>query len=336
MPCASWTALKMTADWESGKVAVIYSTNSKFMYFHCVDDNCTSLKQEVLATGTYEDIDIAFTNDGLPVMSYTHGWYDAGIILMTCDDVACSAPVETELRNAYASDGTAIAIGANGFPVIATNAYNYDVAGLVLCEDATCSSSSIYILEECGDYGCGDFSDMVIDGNGNPAVLFEYSDWGPDFTYDHHAAICAEPSCEERTVLNVLPSSTSFPASIALNAEGNPMFVIKDGDSGVALMTCDKGVCDKTQVSPLPRMTQPHVILLGADGNPIIAYGNKVVDCKDTRCTSYDEVEGTSLKVTRDIAAAASRLGTHWAHITKGDDSTCYLEILLCPDDVCR
>jgi len=190
----------------------------------------------------------------------------------------------------------AIAIGSNGFPVIAyygvTGSSQYGVK-IDVCSDATCSSKTSVNVDTTMTSGGEKYLSLAIGNDGNPILAY----------YDHvnddlKVAACGDAQC------STLTSSTlnqwrpaGMHNDIAIGANGNPVISYTEGDADPILAICADPTCSSATWVTLEAGTERAgnftSIVIGADGNPVISYYGTaqgtapvVAACADQTCSS--------------------------------------------------
>ena len=271
----------------------------------------TTLDAGAALVGTYNDI--AILPDGRAAISY----YDAtsgNLKYARCANLACTGTPLIATIDASANDVgqySAIAIGADGLPVISYYDATLDDLKVLKCGNADCSSgNALNTVDSTGNVG--QLSGIAIGLDGNPIIAY-YLLTGPFFDGDYKVAKCANPACSGASTITVFdPAGTPSLASqigIAVPADALPIIAYPvstgGGGSGSALWVskCANAACTGT-----PTRTVVHsdpgefiggyaALAVNAANRPAIAYGGlssqlAIARCLNAACSSsaYDVV----------------------------------------------
>lgn len=260
----------------------------------CSDVACSTVTLRIVDgsgnVGSFPSI--AIGSDGLPVLSY----YDAGnrhLKVAKCANAACSAPVTVSTVDSAADVGqhTAIAVGADGRPVIGY----YDAANKALkvakCGNAECSAPATVSTVGNANF-VGSFTSIAIGADGLPVI--SYYD-----TRNLKVAKCSNAECSASLVSTVDGSgAVGQSTSIAIGADGLPLISYYDyGASGANLKVakCSNGACSAATLSAVDSAQDmlSTSIAIGRDGLPVVSYdirtsattgALKVTKCSTVSC----------------------------------------------------
>jgi hypothetical protein len=192
---------------------------------------------------------------------------------------------------------------AEGNPVIATKEDQGDDLVVVACADATCSSSSLTVLDSTSDVG--DYISIALGADGNPVIAYYDAT-----TEDLKVAACSNATCTSATITYVdighPDISTGQFNSIAIGSDDNPVISYHGGggSSGLKFAVCSNPTCTSSTVTTLDAGSGwESSIAIGADGNPVISHAMGigasdadhadntllVTTCSDASCTSTTE-----------------------------------------------
>lgn len=312
----SFGSMDVAAD---GSVTVLY-VSGPVTVITCGDPACVDgpVLVDVLPSGGYSETDIALTSLGFPVIGIYAGT-DAGVFV--CSDVTCAASKVEPLSSTPGSEWSAhivapsdvqfsganpsIDIGADSSPVVAYLGYSGDrgpegepvaVPKLLLCDDASCTSSATVELDDDGT-----FPVLAIGADGVPVV--SYSRWG-DVGAELLFAWCADADCSAWTTDKIDVGWLASPAAMALRPDGSLVAVYQDLDNYYAyIVNCAEGTCGDTTPIRIESliddngtewgfrwwMNNVDVALL-PDGRPVIVAAQtngevRYVECADALCT---------------------------------------------------
>jgi hypothetical protein len=238
---------------------------------------------------------IGIDEAGSPVVVYRHGpgslEVETGQIeIFHCGDPACSTVASSNtIEYTGAEVSVYTAFGPDGSPMIVFAAFD-QIPKLHRCADPSCSDYSITPLE--GDMWIGD---LTVDPAGNPAMFGYVGD-------EPQLITCLNAACTERTATSlVLPDGWGRTA-VTYGRDGHPLLYSIGHDverrvSPIHVIHCGDATCSSdnttTHVLDAGETESNLAVAVGADGNPVIAFGNRqlqVVTCNDPSCTSTGPV----------------------------------------------
>lgn len=266
-------------------------TNRDLKIAFCANIICT--------TATYSAIDvdgnvglgssIAIGADGSPVIAY----YDrstarhkvAVCLTPMCEGVA-TTPFAPESSGNTPRWEPAIAIGANGNPVIAYyDVDNQDLA-VATCSDPLCTSVSIATVDGSGT-NVGMTPAITIGVNDNPVISY--------YDVDNQTlklASCTNPTCAASTITTV-DSTTGAGAysAIAIGANGFPTIAYYEATSkDVRIAVCGDTTCETkttTTISDAGDVGRYVSLAIGPDEIPVLAFMDYTNgDLKYAKCTN--------------------------------------------------
>jgi hypothetical protein len=307
---------------------------------------------------------IAIGVDGLPIMSYYDNTNDF-LRVAKCSDAACSSSTKTTIDDgavANEGDGTDIAIGADGLPIIAYYTTTGGNLRVTKCANITCSSqTSTTDIETTNNIGRNPRIAMGNDG------LAWISHWDTTNT-GLRVSKCDNVNCTSATstAVDTAPSGAANITDIAIGTDGNPVVsyydaattscddsptsecslkVAKFVGSGGSGCTSSAWTCtvveNPTSTSDIGAY---NAIAVGSDGLPVVAFYDgtgstnpKLLRCADTNCTSV------SSSVTLDTSGPATTgqeisvaIGNDGLPIVSYKDSTTPdLRVTKCGDLAC-
>ncbi len=190
--------------------------------------------------------------DGLPIISYQSGIHE--VRLAHCTSANCSSGVTvSSIENPVVNDVgrfTALAIGNDGFPIIA---YSDDTDGILKvakCQDASCIAApritSVYDSD-----GSVDEIDMALSADGNPVISFYERNAGPSRLL---VAGCNTPDCNNNSIITEIDEggsrggSSAGTTSIVMGSDNRPVIAYYKGvsstDASLMLARCSQANCD--------------------------------------------------------------------------------------------
>jgi hypothetical protein len=256
------------------------------MLVHCNDANCAGGGEAVndVTNTTHDDGEfssLALDASGNPVISF-YDTVDTTLKLVHCSNANCSGVQAIQTPDPSSNDigsYTSLALDGNGLPIISYyDATSHSIA-LAHCDLADCGSNLVQINPAVvSTPGITDQdSDLVLDGNGFPAISFLN-------TAGVSVALCADSDCTSANVvpLDISSGAKSF-TSIALDAAGLPAVSYFSGATPqLKLAKCTAADCSTsvaTLVDSLSTNGQFTSMALDRNGNPIIgSYDSDVLD----------------------------------------------------------
>jgi hypothetical protein len=191
---------------------------------------------------------------------------------------------------------TSIAIGADGFPVIA---YYDETAGalkVAKCVNVNCTGLNVITTLHNPPNDVGRDTSIVVGSDGLPVITYH------DATIDAlNVARCASPACNTgASITNVVPAGNASLGrkDMALGADGLPLISferIQGQGVEIRVLKCGNAACTAgnannlvtTVTSVLAAPGNGTSIAIGADGFPIVSHsGLRVSKCGDATCAS--------------------------------------------------
>ncbi len=264
---------------------------------HCGNATCTTgnISTLVDAGGRGYFTAIAIGTDGLPVIS--HHEVSAGTLRVThCGNVACTAGnVSTTVDDPANVVGelSAIAIGADGLPIISHQDTTARTLRVTHCGNVLCSAGNISTTVD-PIFGVGSFSSIAIGADGL-AVISHFDSDAARLRVTH----CGNALCTAGNVTNVADApgySVGFTPSIAIGVDGLPIISHQaESLSALRVTHCGNAVCSSGNVSttvddPVNRVGRHSSIAIGTDGLPVISYQDqtaralRVIKCGTRTC----------------------------------------------------
>ena len=245
--------------------------------------------------GRYSSITIGA--DGLPVISYfdvTNGDLKVAKCLF---DASCPVTaVNTPDAGVNMGQYTAIAIGADGFPVISHYDFSNGALRVVKCQDAECSihvRGNVDAVDTTGSH-----TSIAIGADGLPVISYF------DSTNARlKVAKCADAECQLPATINQASSLLNIGhySSIAIGMDGLPVISYYDFNQFDLIVTkCGNAACSAgnttTRVDTDGQVGRYTSLAIGADGLPVISYFDttnssiKVAKCGNADCSSGNTI----------------------------------------------
>src|SRR5205814_6792475 len=187
-----------------------------------------------------------------------------------------------------------VAIGVDGFPIIAHKNYALDAVKVTHCVNASCSAGSVTTTIDDTANNLGTSLNLVIRGDGTPFVSHL------DQTNGTIRFIsCLSSSCSSSALAGVVGESGqliagTYALSMLFGADGLPVFAYNNlTTSALRVAHCDDNICTsgKATYGTLddPGGTiQSVAMVIAPDNTPIVAYQIfdtlKVVKCGNRSC----------------------------------------------------
>ena len=224
-----------------------------------------------------QDISLAIGVDGLPVVSYRD--INGGTLRVThCGNATCTAG-----NTAMAADGpanvvgayTAVAIGADGLPVISHQDITASALRVTHCGNAACTAGNISTTVDGPGNLVGFYTSIAIGADGLP-VISHYDATALALRITH----CGNAACTGGNISTTVDDPANGVgrySSIAIGTDGLPVISHQDASAGTLRVThCGNAACTAGNVSTTVDAPGNVVgfitaIAIGADGLPVIA-----------------------------------------------------------------
>lgn len=204
-------------------------TNTNLKVMKCGNAACSSLNSSTTADSTGdigEYTSLAIGTDGFPVISYYDNTND-DLKVLKCGNAACTSSNSTTTLDSTDSVGlyTSLAIGTDGFPVVAY----YDNTGANLrflkCSNTACTAGSTTTIQSTGDIGR--FPSVAIGVDGLPVIAYE-----DILAEDPRVVKCANAGCtSSNNFFQSLPDAepTGDYNALLISTDGSPLVVTDTG-----------------------------------------------------------------------------------------------------------
>jgi hypothetical protein len=281
---------------------------------HCGNAACVPPPSNIIAnvesmSGSGGRTSIAIGSDGFPVISLyivvgsppnptsTH------LKVVKCLDTTCTAAPTVSIFSPEAGFGlhTSIAVGSDGFPVIA---YHNPAAGtlkVVKCVNAACTPGATSIVT-VDNNSVGAHCSMAIGADGLPVISYQ-----DVLNGNLKVAKCTTAACSGTPILTTVDAHANnlgFFTSIAIGADGFPIVSYHDPIAGkLKVAKCGNAACS----TPAPVITEVEggpgnstgtftSIAIAPDGLPGISYHKgsagslKFVRCGNPACSAGNTI----------------------------------------------
>jgi hypothetical protein len=245
---------------------ISYDSPNKLHYVQCLNADCTSLHDNVVATGSFYENAFTLDSSGFARITYVDYTNNPSTVYyLQCLNADCStaaAPV------AISNDGyaQAIAMAPSGLPAIAyvDQTGTYKDAHLVTCQDQGCNTTTNINVTNNSSSSNPYYINLLYDKNGLPGLSYE------DYASNKVNYIsCSNISCSSSQLTTLLSPSGETSAVIGFN--GYPLILSADNSNnsnvGVVILACTNESCSSnSQVTVDPTGGYPAAIALGPDG----------------------------------------------------------------------
>jgi hypothetical protein len=254
-----------------------------------------SISNLVISQSIGQGTAIAIGSDGLGVIAYfdtyTYPVVTPDLSVFHCSNVNCTDGVIHVIDSAVMfEDFVSIAIGMDGYPLIAY----YDVINSDLkvahCDDVECSSSTFRTLDPTGDVGL--HLSLTIGGDGLGLMSY-YNATNGNLKVAH----CNDTACTNATITPLdQTDDIGMATSIVKGTDGFGLISYYDNtNKNLKVAHCVNALCTSADIATLDStgdvgaMTS---ITIGADGLGLISYydytnGNlKAAHCSNIQCSS--------------------------------------------------
>ena len=279
-----------------------YSGDFEFTACGNADCSAGNTSTTLVANACSTDNATVAGSDGFPVFAY-HDCANDDLAVIKCNDAACSAKygtiVDSDIGTASNYYASSIAILPSGNPVISYFDDSSDDLGLIVCNNANCSSSSSTILDSTGTVGRK--SSLAIGSDGFPSISYWRSDTD-DLKFLH----CQDASCSSHTTETLVDDGTASGSTLRIDSDGNPVIAFH-ASPGVSadFIRCRTADCTTRDER---RTLQGNVggsvrMLLDPDEEPILAYSLG----EDEEATlAYVSTHSDAIESNTSSASAAS------------------------------
>jgi len=307
----------------------------------CADAACATTVPVTIDTAFPNDtLGLAVTPEGAPVLTYAKG---RKLSLARCSDPTCSSVSRSTVPTGAegANGGTAVAIGADGLPVIGFHDHKLKHLNLARCASASCAAATVTRLAS-GPLGEAP-PRLVVGPDGVPVAAYD-----DDRNLTVKVARCSDRVCTQisTTVIDRSPSGAEFGAPAPHIAADGRLLVAAStlvDFPEVRLGSCPLASCiatTVTTVAPGAYVGTSPSVAIGADGRGIVAYRDesrgdlRVAKCLDAACAS---ARRTTLDAKGDVGyftsvavGADGRPMVAYHDGTRGD-----LVVARCSDSAC-
>ena len=262
----------------------------------CGDADCSSGNVSVTPDNSAfldEKTALVLDANDNPVVAYWDG-SDLSIKILHCGDAICSTgnnifSVGTIL---YLPSESALALDANGFPVLIYQDFDSEELKILHCGDANCSSgNSIVAVDEI--VGFDAYASLELDANGFPVVSYTS---GGSLKILH----CGDANCTSGNNIEILDGGSD--SSLELDMNGFPVVsYYGTANEELKILRCGNANCSSgnsiLSVDAAGDVGQLTSLVLDAGGFPVVSYVDrtngelKILHCGDANCSSGNSIE---------------------------------------------
>ena len=202
-------------------------------------------------------------------------------------DIVYAADIISDARVAFGSP--AMAIGIDGFPIIAHRDLLANRLRVTHCLDAACAQSDTFSPDDIASSGS---PDIAIGADGLPVIAHQVNE------LDLRLTICEDLACSTAvgtTIDSLGLEQLAFDPSIAIGIDGRPIIAHYHPDgNGLRISVCNNTVCSNASsttfaagASPTNNAGLGPSIAIGSDGLPVIAHqDDNIKALQVSRCTT--------------------------------------------------
>src|SRR2546427_1492012 len=244
-------------------------------------------------------LSLTIDSDGLPIMSY-YDYPNQHLKIAYCSRIDCTEGnyIRTLDSKEYGGLGTSIAIGKDGFPVIAFSGLPIENPKIIHCLTVICAKTTVISVNQNMTMSAYPRS-MAIGKDGLPVVSYYGGTIGG--TFNLKVLHCGNPDCTENTLTTVDSSPDSGQRNLmVMDKNGLPIIVYLVTDPyGFKIVHCGNPECsagNTWSTTNFTNVSDYSSMILGKDGFPIITgVGNSaggpliVVHCGKADCSSNNQ-----------------------------------------------
>ncbi|QYK51221.1 MAG: class F sortase [Anaerolineales bacterium] len=245
----TYTSLQLAA----GDIPVIayYTFPSEDMrLLRCADAACSSVASDIIVdssqAGSHNSM--VLNSSGNPVMSYYNAGGNGDLFLATCANPSCTASTVVAVDGGANDSGlfTSLQLDGSGFPVIAYYDADTDSVNLARCNNVTCTSRTLTVVDSSSHVGFNGIS-LQLDSSGNPVIAYY------DVTNQRlKLAHCSNATCTAVTI-NVVDDAGNVGQYPSMKLDGGlPVISYYDDTNGdLKLALCQDANCAAVDIQVL-------------------------------------------------------------------------------------
>lgn len=230
----------------------------------CGDSMCrTRATRSIVDSAGGRGVSLALGPEGLPVIAYV-GY--SGLKLATCGTPTCEAGITIAFVDAVGNRDVnpSLAIGADGFPVMAYRDPATANLKVAKCNTGTCNRDTVLTMVDATG-SVGSVSSMTIGADGLPLIAYR-----DDATADLKVAKCGTPSCSAGNLIaavDLAHQNVGTHLALAIGPQGVPVIWYQAlGTRDVNRVACGNASCTAgntmtaVDAARQPRLVVPLVI----------------------------------------------------------------------------
>lgn len=311
----------------------------------------TSTIDAVVPTGVYNSIGIG--GDGYPVVSHINNT-TKDLKVLHCGNIDCSSGnTSTSVDTTVNANGTSLAIGSDGFPVIAYSGLDY-IMYVAKCGNAACSSGNTLTAVDSTVTQNLYAPSIAIGADTYPVISYaKLVSVSPYILVEFYILHCGNTSCSSGNTITTIKTTSGENGffgqynAITKGSDGYPVAVFNSYVGSVysiQVVKCGNAACSSgnsfNSIGSVDIIATD--IVKGNDGFPVVSYfdtTNKdyvVVKCGDASCSS-----GNTSTIVVDLtsggnAATSIVIGSNTFPVMSYYDSVdADMEILKCGNISC-
>lgn len=243
-----------------------------------------------------ERLAIAVPPSGRPVLAYREP-VSGEVHVATCRNPRCTGPLTIRALAGLppAGAGLAMAIGADGHPLLSYRIEADGSLGLTRCESADCSIASHLVLD--AGSRIGEHTAIAVAADGRPTVSYH-----DPASARMRIASCRDPRCSDASLVAIDWHLGGPHSAVAVGADGMPGVAFQDEQGALLYARCSPADCSgpiaiqMVDGSAAGAGHEP-TLRIAADGRPAMSYlasaPRKVTfaRCADAACTQASVTE---------------------------------------------
>jgi len=276
-------------------IAYYDNTAGDLKMARCSDTLCTTANLSLVDgggnVGQYAAVTVGA--DGLPLIAY-YDVTNTNLKVAHCEDLLCSTAMRYTLDGVSIDTGqyTSIARGVDGLGIIAYHDYTNGDLKVAHCNNATCSTATLYTIDSSGIQGR--HASIAIGADGLPLIAYRNA----TAPISLRAAHCRDVLCSAADIYT-LDSTVADPAqftSIAIGPDGLAIISYRQPtNEDLRIARCTNWNCSSAVLNTVDgasAVSSYTSITIGTDGLPLIAYANggseiRVAHCANVFCSPY-------------------------------------------------
>jgi|CXWL01.1.fsa_nt_gi hypothetical protein len=270
---------------------VAFQDASTVKALKCGTPTCSSGNTvTTIANMTVRRLRVAVGGDGFPVIGISI-FSSSGLRMAYCKDPACSIVALSNVDTASLGANTdhALVVPPDGRPVFAYYDSNNQDLKVARCDDESCSSSQVSVVDAVGSVG---FAPAIALIAGLPQIAYNANSVALKLVR------CGTLACDSANVFQTLANENATDTSMLAGRDGAALIAYKHDvatQDALRLIKCSNAFCSTQTASLLDSTNVGNglgggvTMRDGADGLPVIAYiDSSFASIKLLRCTRPD------------------------------------------------